>query len=170
MAHGIEPAVGEASFTGGESRMLKIADIMTRDVFTLGASWPADHAALELSLRGFTGAPVRDEGGRLVGVLSRSDLMDPERNEGGLDHKEVQDLMTPAMFTLHPSAPALQAIRLMVREGIHRVIVMDERRDMVGIITATDILNAMARGDLMTSPFASGFSSPPVGAEAAASA
>jgi len=62
----------------------KIADVMTRDVFTLDASTPAETAAWELSVRGFTGAPVRDARGRLVGVLSRSDLTDPERVQGDL--------------------------------------------------------------------------------------
>jgi len=133
--------------------MLKIADIMTTHVFTLEASCHAQQAALELSSRGYTGAPVRDERGRLVGVLSRSDLMDPERHEGALDGKEVADLMTPAMFTLHPGTPVIQAIRLMVREGIHRVIVMDERREMVGIITSSDVLGALARGDLAETAF-----------------
>ena len=60
--------------------MLRISDVMTRDVFTLAASTPAETAAWELIVRGFTGAPVRDARGRLVGVLSRSDLCDPERN------------------------------------------------------------------------------------------
>jgi CBS-domain-containing membrane protein len=129
--------------------MLTIGDIMSSDVFTLAASCPADQAAWELSVRGFTGAPVRDESGRLVGVLSRSDLADPERNEGGLQAKEVSDLMTPAMFTLHPAAPVIQAIKLMVREGIHRVIVMDERRQMVGIVTSSDVLHALVRGELL---------------------
>ena len=128
--------------------MLKIADIMTRDVFTLPATCRADQAACELALRGFTGAPVHDDAGRLVGVLSRSDLMDPERNEGALDGKEVQDLMTPAMFTLAPGDSVLRAIQLMVREGIHRVLVMDERRQMVGIVTSSDVLRAVVRGQL----------------------
>lgn len=147
--------------------MLKIADIMTRHVFTLHASCRAEQAALELSLRGYTGAPVRDDRGRLVGILSRSDLMDPERHEGALEGKQVQDLMTPAMFTLHPGAPVIQAIRLMVREGIHRVIVMDERREMVGIITSSDVLNALACGELLEQPFGA---DPHVAAAAEASA
>ena len=129
--------------------MLTIGDIMGSDVFTLAASCPADQAAWELSVRGFTGAPVRNESGRLVGVLSRSDLADPERNEGGLQAKQVQDLMTPAMFTLHAAAPVIQAIKLMVREGIHRVIVTDDRSQMVGIVTSSDILNALVRGELL---------------------
>jgi CBS domain-containing membrane protein len=130
--------------------MLKIGDIMTRNVFTLDAGSPAEDAARELSIRGYTGAPVRGPLGRLVGVLSRSDLTDPERrgDDGTLHAKEVQDLMTPAMFTLSQSESVLGAIKLMVREGIHRVIVMDENRDMVGIVTSTDVLGALARGEL----------------------
>jgi CBS-domain-containing membrane protein len=150
--------------------MLKIADIMTHDVFTLPASCRADQAACELSLRGFTGAPVRDEGGRLVGVLSRSDLMDPERNEGSLQAKEVQDLMTPAMFTLNPNDPVLQAVRLMVREGIHRVIVMDDRRQLVGILTSSDVLTAVVRGQLSEDVFAPGPFGQPATAGASAPA
>lgn len=137
--------------------MLKLSEIMNRDVFTLSASAPADHAAWELATRGFTGAPVRDETGRLVGVLSRSDLMDPERNEGSLASKEVGDLMTRAIFALSPDAPVIRAIRLMVREGIHRIIVMDDRREMVGIVTSTDVMDALARGQLSPDEYPLGF-------------
>jgi CBS domain-containing protein len=126
--------------------MLKISDVMTREVFTLSASTPAETAAWELSVRGFTGAPVRDARGRLVGVLSRGDLADPERNQGGIESKEVQDLMTPALFTLEPSEPLSRAARLMVREGIGRVMVMD-RGQLVGIVTSSDILSQVGSVD-----------------------
>ncbi len=124
----------------------KIGDVMTRDVFTLDATTPAETAAWELSIRGYTGAPVRDARGRLVGVLSRSDLTDPERVQGNLDGKEVQDLMTPALFSLEPSDSANRAIRLMVREGIRRVLVMERNGTLVGIVTASDILRHLAWG------------------------
>lgn len=127
--------------------MLKISDVMTRDVFTLSVSARADQAAWELSARGFTGAPVRDARGRLVGMLSRSDLVDPERTQGGLDGKDVQDVMTPALFTLQPSEPLTRAVRLMVREGIRRVVVMEPSGEMVGIVTSSDILRQLAWGE-----------------------
>jgi chloride channel protein, CIC family len=133
--------------------MLTIADLMTTDVFTLPASARADKAALELSIRGFTGAPVCDRNGRLVGVLSRSDLSDPERTDGALEQKEVQHIMTPAMFTMHPTEPVAKAIKLMVRESIHRVIVMNDAREMVGILTSSDVLGALSRGELTDEPF-----------------
>jgi CBS-domain-containing membrane protein len=128
--------------------MLKISDIMTRDVFTLGASTRADKAAWELTVRGFTGAPVRDARGRLVGVLSRSDLVDPERNQGLLEDRQVQDVMTPAIFTLRPSEPVIRAIRLMIREGIRRVVVTDAAGELCGIVTSSDVLRQLAWGDL----------------------
>src|SRR5678810_553666 len=97
---------------GVDPTMVKIGDIMSTDVFTLAVSTPAEEAAAELSLRGFTGAPVCDGRGRLVGVLSRSDLVDPERGGGDLRHRQVRDLMTPAIFTLLPSEPVVSAVRL----------------------------------------------------------
>ena len=127
--------------------MLKISDVMTRDVFTLSASVRADQAAWELNARGFTGAPVCDARGRLVGVLSRSDLVDPERTQGGLDTKKVQDVMTPALFTLQASQPLSRAVSLMVREGIRRVVIMERSGAMVGIVTSSDILRQLARGE-----------------------
>jgi predicted transcriptional regulator len=126
--------------------MLKISDVMTQDVFTLADSTPAETAAWELAVRGYTGAPVRDARGRLVGVLSRSDLNDPERIQGSLETKEVRDLMTPALFTLDPSEPATRAARLMVREGIGRVVVTDKTGALVGIVTSSDILSQVSDG------------------------
>lgn len=133
--------------------MLKISDIMTRDVFTLAASISAEQAAWELSVRGFTGAPVCDGRGRVVGILSRSDLVDPERREGNLG-QTVHDLMTPALFTLQPSEPVVRAVRLMVREEIRRIVVTDESGRMVGIVTATDVLELIAGGELQESEMA----------------
>jgi predicted transcriptional regulator len=132
--------------------MLKIGDIMSRDVFTLTVSTPAEEAAQELSVRGFTGAPVCDARGRLVGILSRSDLVDPERGGGDLRHRQVRDLMTPAIFTLHPSEPLLNAVRLMLREGIRRVVITDHQGKMVGIVTTTDVLQVLARTEMSDAP------------------
>jgi predicted transcriptional regulator len=124
--------------------MVKISDVMSRDVFTLLASAPAEQAAWDLSARGFTGAPVRDERGRLVGMLSRSDLVDPERIQSRGGARQVQDLMTPALFTLPPGESISRAVRLMVREGIRRVVVMERSGEMVGIVTSSDILRHLA--------------------------
>ena len=126
--------------------MLKIADIMTRDVFTLAPDQPADEAADALAARGVSGAPVRDASGRIVGVLSRSDLTDPERRPPGVA-RTVGDLMTPGMLALRDSDLAMNAVRLMVREEVHRIIILDEAGELAGIVTASDVLRALVAGD-----------------------
>ena len=57
-------------------RVLSAADIMTRRVFTLPASLSLEGAAWALAHRGVSGAPVLDDDGQLVGVLSETDLLE----------------------------------------------------------------------------------------------
>ena len=124
--------------------MLRIRDIMSRNVFTLSEQAPLEEAAWGLTANAVSGAPVRDRRGRLVGVLSKSDLVDPDRVCG--DAPTVGDAMTPALLALHADDPASDAIRLMVADGIHRVIVIDERGRLAGIVTPMDVLRALVRG------------------------
>ena len=51
------------------------ADVMTRDVVTLSPQMTVEAAAERLMQRGISGAPVVDDRGRLVGVLSESDIL-----------------------------------------------------------------------------------------------
>jgi CBS domain-containing membrane protein len=127
--------------------MLKISDIMTRDVFTLAPSASLEEAAAALAARGISGAPVRDDGGRLVGVVSRTDLTDPERRPWDGRPRAVRDIMTPGLLILRDSDLAMNAIRLMVREEGHRIIVLDDEDDLVGIVTPRDVLHALTHGD-----------------------
>lgn len=130
--------------------MLKISDIMTRDVFRLSPTSTAEEAAWALSVRGISGAPVCDPGGRLLGVVSRTDLSDPERRpaaDPAASGRLVRDIMTPGLLTLRDSDLAMNAVRLMVREEVHRIIVLDDDGELAGIVTPTDVLRAMAGGD-----------------------
>src|SRR5687767_7532515 len=105
--------------------LLSIGDIMTREVFTLRTSATVEEAASELAARDVGGAPVRDGAGRLVGLLSRSDLMDPERRARPGFPSVVRDVMTPALLALRPGDSARSAAALMVRQGVHRIVVLD---------------------------------------------
>src|SRR5438876_1138983 len=58
--------------------MLRIKDIMTRNVYTVEADASAEEAAWGLTRRHIGGAPACDGDGNLVGVLSSSDLVNPE--------------------------------------------------------------------------------------------
>lgn len=94
------------------------------------------------------------EGNRLIGMISRTDLMRITygvalANDAG-DGDEVNDLllastsvgeaMSTQLITLESGAPATEAARLMVHEQINAIPVLDNN-DLVGMVTSTDLLN-----------------------------
>jgi predicted transcriptional regulator len=125
--------------------VLKLHQVMTRDVFTVPASLSRDEAAWALMHRGVSGAPVRDDDGRLVGVISTSDLVDPERGGGVDEIQTVADIMTPAVMALEADDTIFDAVQMMTSHGLHRVIVVDRDGMLVGIVTPTDFLRRLLR-------------------------
>lgn len=124
--------------------MLRVRDIMTRDVVSLSEETSVEAAAWRLEYEAISGAPVRDRKGNVVGVLSRSDLVDPLRD--GQPGKPVGDAMTAGVWAVAPDEPAIEAVRLMVETGCHRVIVIRGPGKLQGIVTTMDVMRALARG------------------------
>jgi CBS domain-containing protein len=126
---------------------LLIRDIMTRHLFTVDADASAEEAAWALTRRHIGGAPARDEDGNLVGMISKSDLVDPEPRQWIRKEPTVGDLMNPDdLVTLYANDPAMAAVKEMVRREIHRIIVLDEHSKPVGIVTPMDIVRALHFG------------------------
>src|SRR5688572_11809222 len=101
------------------------ADLMAANPISLRADANVHEALALLTDRGFSAAPVIDDAGRPVGVLSRSDLLVHERERGAsaalvdqtewdvpprrlregfavevVDPARVRDIMTPVVFTV----------------------------------------------------------------------
>ncbi|HTE51889.1 MAG TPA: CBS domain-containing protein [Kofleriaceae bacterium] len=115
-----------------------LARIMTRKVVCARPEMDASYLRERLLERGVSGAPVVDDWGRVVGVVSRTDLLEHEvtsLRQG----KTVADIMMPLVFTLQPEAPIGQAAALMAYEGVHRIVVVDGSGCVVGVVTSLDI-------------------------------
>ena len=121
-------------------KIVRVADVMTPAVVTLLPRTPLGEAAALLADARITGAPVVTAGGRLLGMLSRSDLADPRHQTPGAT---VEGAMTRVLYAVRPSDPVMAAVKLMVMEAIHRVVVVDETGAMVGILTSMDILRSL---------------------------
>jgi len=119
-----------------------------------------------------SGAPVVDEQGELVGVISASDLVravdaerdtarveanyfrdllpysapdwsgGPENFQDRLAELRVSDAMTSEVLTLAPETPAPAIARALRERHIHRVFVADGSR-LLGIISAFDLLRVI---------------------------
>jgi predicted transcriptional regulator len=117
---------------------------MTTDVVTLPPDATLAEAAQCFAAHHVSGVPVVDRG-RVVGVVSKSDLVDPEKPRAS--GTRIRDIQMPMVFALPRGAAAISAVRLMLAEGIHRVIILGEDGRLEGIVTTIDVLKAVERGD-----------------------
>jgi CBS domain-containing membrane protein len=131
--------------------MLTIADIMTEDVFAIEAATPLEEVAWALSARNISSAPVRDERGHLIGVITKADITDPERGawseRARLRPVAAADVMSPRIALARADEPAMKAVRLLTGKDPRQVVVLDARDRVVGIVTPWDVLRALAYGD-----------------------
>lgn len=117
--------------------------------------------------RGFSAAPVIDEAGRPIGVLSRTDVLIHEheqvrhaqpaeevhdkgrhsRHEGFsieiADSTSVDDIMTPTVFTVTLDAPATEVVKRICDFQVHQLFVVDDDNALVGVISALDIVRCL---------------------------
>ncbi len=115
-----------------------ISSIMTRKVVCARPEMDASLLRARMLEHGVSGAPVVDDWGRVLGVASKTDLLEHEvTSERG--QKTVRDIMMPMAFTLPAEASIGQAAALMAYEGVHRVVVVNTKGCVVGIVSTLDI-------------------------------
>ena len=142
--------------------MIRVRDIMTPHVISLPADGRVENAVWSLNANQISGAPVRDAEGKVLGVLSKSDLVDSLRHRPVDGETPITEAMTPEVWSIHPDSAASAAVELMVDKHIHRLVVMETTDEIIGIVTSMDILRALLAGmDLRPRPDESGRLSPP---------
>ena len=131
---------------------LTVADVMTLDPVVIGADAPLEEAERLLSARHVSGLPVVDADERLVGVISRTDLLDHgsaslafllRRRPTGL---RVGELMTSPPITTSLGTSLGEAARLMRDNRIHRIVAIDDGGRPVGVLAASDFVALYADG------------------------
>ena len=147
---------------------LRVADIMHGEVVSVSAHAELAHATTLMMENEIGCLPVIDEHGRCVGVLTARDFVarfserDGSRRplagvgitltnngpNGSLLLEETpQDYVSPRMSkavqTIPDDAPVLLAARYMCAAHLHHLVILDCTSRPVGIISSTDILNAV---------------------------
>lgn len=133
---------------------MRVRDVMTRDVVAIPYSATVTQAGDILHAAAVNGAPVTGSGGRVLGIVSRTDLVDPRHEHA--PETPIADVMTRVVFAVRAEDPVLSAVRLMVEERVHRAIVTNDAGVMVGIVTPMDVLRTLVPKDA-SGPLGVGF-------------
>lgn len=145
---------------------MKVREVMTRDVVSVRPEQRLGEVAETLASRGISGAPVLDERGNVVGVVSEADILLKERGADAsrsnllrrlfevdteLDRKlaarTAGEAMTSPPVVIEAGRSVHQAAVRMVDEGVNRLPVLEDGK-LVGIVTRGDLVRAFARSDL----------------------
>lgn len=143
------------------------ADVMAPNPISIAASANVQEALMLLTDKNFSAAPVIDDAGRPVGVISRSDILVHDREQGrkiamapeyyteenvsrldgfqieSVDRTTVDDIMTPAVFAVRPDTPLSKVVNEMVGLHVHRIFVTDTDGTLIGVISTMDILKRL---------------------------
>lgn len=143
----------------------RVKDVMSRQVVSIHHKETL-HEALQLMTENKVAAiPVVDSHDHCVGVLSTSDLMEVtrevddelDRHENddsphgwlislladSLGHRHIDTLMTNSVASVGPEATLVDASAEMLRNHVHRLPVVDPSGHLKGIVSTTDILEAL---------------------------
>lgn len=118
----------------------KVGFLMTDEVISVVGRTPSDDVAALLVDHDISGVPVVDGDERVIGVISRTDLLIR-------DHLTARDVMTEPAVTVHADQTVTEAARLITRRGVTRLPVVDEEDRLVGIVTRRDLLRVFLRPD-----------------------
>jgi CBS domain-containing protein len=123
-----------------------VATIMQRDPFCATPDMTLEQLAVEMLEHDVSGAPVIDESGRPIGVVSKTDLVREVAAKNDLQTR-VRDAMTPIVYWLHEDATIGQASALMSYEQIQQIPIVDRTGKIRGLVSSLDIMRWVARRD-----------------------
>lgn len=150
--------------------MLLAKEIMTKMVVTVKSDLPVEKLAGVLWAHRINGAPVVDDDGRLVGVVTESDLVDQakrfhiptaisildsvifldrakevEREISKMTGSTVGDICAKKPVTIAEDTPLDEIATIMAEKKVHTLPVL-KGGELVGVVGMADIIRSLARG------------------------
>jgi len=140
-----------------------VRDVMTTSVITVRGDTPFKELAAVLASSRVSGFPVIDQAGKVIGVVSETDMLTKEADQAGhpgafaglrrsRNHEKAAgvtaaQLMTSPPVTIGPDEPVQHAAFLMYDRAVSRLPVVDQAGHLVGIVSQVDVLSVFSRPD-----------------------
>ncbi len=121
-----------------------VGDIASRDIISFSETCSVKEAAKRMAENEIDGAPVMKDG-KLVGVFTLTDLVQAIANDK--EDLSVGELMSTNVVIVNEDLKIANAIEVMLKKGISRLIVADNDQNLLGIVTRTDLINIITNLD-----------------------
>ena len=126
---------------------MKVADLIAsrQEVYSIADNTTVHDAARYLREKQVRAVGVRDAQGRLVGVVSQSDISDKVAAENKCPAwMRVSEIMSTDLIAVPPETSLEECLRLMEKHGIYHLLVVDEKAGYRGMISVQDLLQVIA--------------------------
>ncbi len=118
----------------------RVYDIAAKNIKYITPEYSIREAAKFFVETGIRGAPVMISG-RAVGIITNSDIA--EAVAQGRENGKVEDIMSTTLITINKEAPLYLAVKLMEENNISRLLVVDNKGNVLGVVTRRDLLCRM---------------------------
>jgi predicted transcriptional regulator len=118
---------------------VKLEELMTRPVFSARKDTPIRDITFELFYGFFSGMPITDEHGKVIGIVTEIDLLHQIREGKDLEKLKAGDIMSENPITVDVMTPIQDVVNLMIEKNIIRIPVLKSGQ-LVGVIARRDIL------------------------------
>lgn len=138
---------------------MKVSDLIgsRKEVFSIQEDRSVMEAAQYLREKGVRSAGVMNAAGKLVGVISQSDISDKVAAENKCPAWiKVSDIMTRELLTVTPEMSFDESLQRMEQNGVYHLLIVDNSGNFRGMLSVSDFLRVMAsdqkaRADLLES-------------------
>jgi CBS domain-containing protein len=129
------------------TEQLRVADLMSIEPISIEESAPVRLAQQLIDRHAVSGLPVVDAGGRLVGVISQTDLVRLHADEAlriQWTALRVSAVMSSPALTIDSTATVSEAAGAMEQHHVHRLVVVDAQRRPTGVLSTLDLVRGLA--------------------------
>jgi CBS-domain-containing membrane protein len=148
---------------------LRVGDVMNREIVSVRARQPMCEVAALFRNHEISAAPVVNEHGHCIGIISATDFLSRDAGCGSqhspgsrqcacratvgnddipsraslAEDDVVCDWMTKAVQTVAPSTRLAVAAKIMCAQHVHRLVVVEHGQQVIGMISTMDIVSAV---------------------------
>jgi len=138
---------------------MKVADLIgsRKEVFSILESLSVLEAAKYLREKQVRSVGILDSTGKLVGVVSQSDVSDKVAAENKCPAwMKVSEIMSTDLLTVTPQVTFEECLRLMEQNGVYHLLIVGDAGQYLGMLSVSDLLKVMvwdekARADMLES-------------------